>query len=87
MVPSQQQVMGNSRSESPAEGEEQGFYIRRWGGLKRVQRELEYTIRKCKGSYRRKPEQHQEQNNNREVWRDLKQMSTTQGGGWSPSLW
>lgn len=40
--------------------------------LRRVQRELKSEIKKAKGSYRQKLEEHIQVNNTREVWRGLK---------------
>ncbi|XP_023814160.1 macrophage-expressed gene 1 protein-like [Oryzias latipes] len=49
--------------------------------LRRVQMDLKYNIIKCKDCYRKKLEQRLEQNNIRDVWRGLKQIS-----GHAPSL-
>ncbi|KAI3363579.1 hypothetical protein L3Q82_011590 [Scortum barcoo] len=43
--------------------------------LRRVQRDLKRKIKECKASYRRKMEDHLQQNNVREVWRGLQAIS------------
>ncbi|KAI3373020.1 hypothetical protein L3Q82_023455 [Scortum barcoo] len=43
--------------------------------LRRVQRDLKRKIKECKASYRRKMEDHLQQNNAREVWRGLQAIS------------
>ncbi|KAI3372209.1 hypothetical protein L3Q82_007061 [Scortum barcoo] len=43
--------------------------------LRRVQRDLKRKIKECKASYRRKMEDHLQQNNAREVWRGLQAKS------------
>ncbi|KAI3352545.1 hypothetical protein L3Q82_005489 [Scortum barcoo] len=43
--------------------------------LRRVQRDLKQKIKECKASYRRKMEDHLQQNNAREVWRGLQAIS------------
>ncbi|KAI3357649.1 hypothetical protein L3Q82_016055 [Scortum barcoo] len=43
--------------------------------LRRVQRDLKWKIKECKASYRRKMEDHLQQNNAREVWRGLQAIS------------
>ncbi|KAI3372137.1 hypothetical protein L3Q82_006995 [Scortum barcoo] len=43
--------------------------------LRRVQRDLKRKIKECKASYRRKMEDHLQQNNTREVWRGLQALS------------
>ncbi|KAI3373610.1 hypothetical protein L3Q82_022207 [Scortum barcoo] len=48
--------------------------------LRRVQRDLKWKIKECKASYRRKMEDHLQQNNVREVWRGLQAISG-QGNG------